>query len=288
MMDTGTRTDSVAPRSIPLAGVIGAPASHSRSPRLFAHWLRQYGLQGHYIPMEVAQGDLSDVLRVLPKLGFVGVNVTIPHKETVLSLADIVTDRAALIGAANTLIFRKDGRLHADNTDGYGFVANLRQNAPGWQPAAGPAAVFGAGGAARAVIASLVEVGAPEIRLSNRTRQRAEALRAEFGARITVHDWVQAGNMLDGAVTVVNTTSLGMQGKQEFRVPLDGLDPRATVTDLVYTPLRTHFLEIAEAMGCTVVDGLGMLLHQATPGFERWFGQRPEVTEATRAAVLGP
>jgi len=197
-----------------------------------------------------------------------------------------VTDRAALIGAANTLIFRKDGRLHADNTDGYGFIANLRQNAPDWNPAAGPAAVIGAGGGARAVIASLIEVGAPEIRIANRTRARAEALRTEFGAKVVVHDWVQAGNMLEGATTVVNTSSLGMVGKPEFRIPLDALPSKAVVTDLVYTPLRTHLLEEAAAMGCTTVDGLGMLLHQAAPAFERWFGVRPEVDDATRAAIL--
>jgi shikimate dehydrogenase len=271
---------------IPLAGVIGSPISHSRSPALHGHWLKLYGIRGFYIPMDVAQADLAEVLRTLPKLGFVGVNVTIPHKETVLALADVVTDRAALIGAANTLIFRKDGRIHADNTDGYGFIANLRQNAPDWQPDSGPAAVFGAGGAARAIIASLIEVGVPEIRISNRTRQRAESLRQEFGAKLEVYDWVQAGNMVEDAATVVNTTSLGMVGKPEFRVPLDGLSQSAVVTDLVYNPLRTQFLEQAAAQGCTVVDGLGMLLHQAAPAFERWFGQRPTVDAATRAAVL--
>ncbi|GGH55391.1 shikimate dehydrogenase [Frigidibacter albus] len=272
---------------IPLAGVIGSPIAHSRSPRLHAYWLRKYGLAGHYVPMDVAQADLAEVLRALPKAGFVGCNVTIPHKETVLQLADVVTDRASLIGAANTLIFRKDGKIHADNTDGYGFIANLRQNAPDWKPASGPAAVFGAGGAARAIVASLLEVGVPEIRVTNRTRPRAEGLRAEFGAKVVVCDWVQAGNMLDDAVTVVNTSSLGMVGKPEFLVPLDGLMASAVVTDLVYTPLRTKFLDTAAAMGCTTVDGLGMLLHQAAPGFERWFGKRPEVDQATRDAVLG-
>lgn len=272
---------------IPLAGVIGSPVAHSKSPKLHHHWLKVYGIRGHYVPMDVTQADLKAVIAALPKAGFVGCNVTIPHKETVLALADVVTDRAALIGAANTLIFRKDGRLHADNTDGYGFIANLRQNAPGWNPEAGPAAVIGAGGAARAVIASLIEVGAPEIRLANRTRARAEALRAEFGAKVIVSDWVQAGNMLDGATTVVNTSSLGMEGKPEFRVPLDALSPRAVVTDLVYTPLRTRFLDEAAANGCLTVDGLGMLLHQAAPAFERWFGIRPEVDDATRAAIIG-
>jgi len=271
---------------IPLAGVIGSPIAHSRSPALHGYWLKQYGIRGHYIPMDVAAEDLEMVLRALPKAGFVGCNVTIPHKETVLALADVVSDRAALIGAANTLIFRPDGRIHADNTDGSGFIANLREGAPGWAPAEGPAAVIGAGGAARAIVASLLEVGVPEIRISNRTRARADVLRTEFGARVVVYDWVQAGNMMEDARTVVNTSSLGMEGKAEFRVPLDALDARAVVTDCVYTPLRTKLLEEAAAMGCTTVDGLGMLLHQAVPGFERWFGHRPEVTPELREAVL--
>ncbi len=273
---------------IPLAGVIGHPIAHSRSPALHGYWLKRYGIRGHYIPMDVAPSDLKEALHMLPRLGFVGINVTIPHKEAVVQLADVVTDRAALIGAANTLIFRKDGKIHADNTDGAGFIANLRQNAPSWSPAAGPAVVLGAGGAARAVIAALIEVGVPEIRLANRTRARADALRADFGAKVKVCEWVLAGNMLEGAVTVVNTTSLGMVGKPDLRVPLDGLDPRALVTDLVYAPLKTQLLIMAADRGCTVVDGLGMLLHQAAPGFERWFGRRPEVDAATRAAVLGP
>lgn len=272
---------------IPLAGVIGSPIAHSRSPILHNYWLKRYGIKGHYIPMDVGQADLAEVLRALPKMGFVGLNVTIPHKEKVIALADIVTDRAALIGAANTLIFRSDGKIHADNTDGSGFVANLRQHAPDWRPKAGPAVVFGAGGAARAIIAALIEVGAPEIRLANRTRARAEALRADFGAKITVVDWVQAQHVLDDAATVVNTTALGMIGKPEFNVSLAELNPAALVNDLVYTPIQTEFLTAAAERGCKTVDGLGMLLHQAAPGFERWFGQRPEVDEETRDRVMG-
>ncbi|MBN9677479.1 shikimate dehydrogenase [Salipiger bermudensis] len=271
---------------IPLAGVIGHPVAHSRSPLLHGHWLKTYGLQGHYIPMDIAPDKLETAFRTLPDLGFVGVNVTIPHKEKVMEIADLVSDRATLIGAANTIIFRKDGKIHADNTDGYGFIENLRQGAPGWDPLAGPAMVLGAGGAARAVIASLLEVGVPEIRISNRTRNRAEQLREEFGARIRVVEWVQAGNAMDDAALVVNSTSLGMVGKQELRVPLDGLQPGTVVTDLVYTPLETRLLRVAREQGCTCVDGLGMLIHQAVPGFERWFGKRPEVDDATRAAIL--
>lgn len=271
---------------IPLAGVIGAPVAHSRSPQIHRHWLTTMGLRGHYVPMHVTTDNLEAVLRTLPKAGYVGVNITIPHKEKAMEIADLITDRAILIGAANTLIFRKDGKIHADNTDGYGFVKNLQSASCGWQPGAGPAAVLGAGGAARAVIAALLDAGVPEILLANRTRVRADALQQEFGKRIRVFDWVQAGNMLDHAYTVVNTTSLGMIGHQPLRVPLDGLQKGAVVTDLVYAPLKTKFLEVAEDMGCHTVDGLGMLLHQAVPGFERWFGARPTVDSATRAAAL--
>ncbi|ALI55717.1 shikimate dehydrogenase [Celeribacter marinus] len=270
---------------IPLVAVLGSPIAHSKSPQLHGYWLKRYGIRGHYIPVDVSQSDLKDVLRHMPKMGFVGANVTIPHKEAVLALADVVTDRAALIGAANTLIFMPDGKLYADNTDGYGFIENLRANAS-WDPERGPAAVFGAGGAARAVISSLIEVGAPEIRLANRTRNRSEALREEFGAKLQIVDWVQAGNMLDGAMTVVNTTSLGMIGKPEFKVPLDALESSAVVTDLVYTPLQTALLATAKEIGCQTVDGLGMLLYQAVPGFERWFGHRPDVDDETRRVIL--
>lgn len=271
---------------IPLAGVVGSPISHSRSPMLHAYWLRTYGIRGYYIPMDVADTDLKTALKALPKLGFVGVNITIPHKERVLGLADLITDRAALIGAANTLIFRTDGKVYADNTDGYGFIENIRQNVPGWSASDGPAAILGAGGGARAVVASLLESGAEEVRIANRTRPRAESLRADFGPRVVVYDWGRAGEMVEGALTVVNTTSLGMEGQSEFRVPLDALSPQAVVTDLVYAPLMTPLLVAATTRGCRVVDGLGMLLHQAAPGFERWFGVRPVVDAATRAAVL--
>jgi shikimate dehydrogenase len=270
---------------IPLAGVIGNPIEHSRSPALHGYWLRSMGIRGHYIPMRIEREDLVEVLAMLPRMGFVGVNVTIPHKRAVLEIADSVTDRAALMGAANTLTFR-NGKILADNTDGYGFIENLRQGAPEWEPSAGPAAVFGAGGAARAIVAALIEAGVEEIRLSNRTRARAEDLRQEFGYKVRVVDWVKAGNIVDDAYTVINTTSLGMTGKPEFRVPLDGLRPGTFVTDIVYTPLRTPLLEAAEKAGCVTVDGLGMLLHQAVPGFERWFGKRPVVDDNLRRAVL--
>lgn len=272
---------------IPLAGVIGTPIAHSRSPRLHGYWLRKYGIQGHYIPMEIASGDLEEAVRFLPRLGFVGVNVTIPHKEHVMAIADLVSDRAALIGSVNTLIFRPDGKIHGDNTDGYGFLENLRHGAPDWDPKSGPAAVIGAGGAARAVLSSLIDAGVPEVRITNRTKNRAESLQQEFGQKITVYDWVQAGNMLDGAKTVVNASSLGMTGHPEMRIPLDGLGRDAVVTDLVYTPLETPLLAHAKTIGCKTVDGLGMLLYQAAPGFERWFDQKPEIDDDLRRVVLG-
>lgn len=236
--------------------------------------------------MDIASADLEDAVSTLPKLGFVGINVTIPHKEHIMAVVDLVTDRAALIGSVNTVIFRADGKVHGDNTDGYGFLENLRHGAPDWNPKAGPAAVIGAGGAARAVLASLLDAGVSEIRLSNRTKNRAEGLQREFGQKIHVYDWVQVGNMLDGARTVVNASSLGMEGKPEMRIPLDGLSRDAVVTDLVYTPLETALLAHAKSIGCRTVDGLGMLLYQAAPGFERWFGMKPEVDEQLRKAVL--
>jgi shikimate dehydrogenase len=236
--------------------------------------------------LDVAGKDLAEVLRVLPRAGFRGVNVTVPHKVAALELADEASERARRIGAANLLVF-EHGRILADNTDGEGFLASIRQGAPGWEPAAGPTTVLGAGGAARAVVVALLDAGVPEVVLTNRTRASADALRGEFGDRLQVVDWVAAGNALEEGALVVNTTSLGMTGKPELRVPLDGLRPGQVVTDLVYAPLETRLLREAREAGATVVDGLGMLLHQAVPAFERWFGVRPVVDETLRRAVLG-
>ncbi|MDD7971863.1 shikimate dehydrogenase [Roseinatronobacter alkalisoli] len=272
---------------IPLAGVIGCPIGHSKSPLVHGSWLREYGLRGHYVPLHVDPADLETVLRTMPRMGFVGANVTIPHKEHVLTLADDVSPVAARIGAANTLTFGADGHIHADNTDGYGFLANLRQAAPDWQPSAAPALVLGAGGAARAVIVALLDAGVPEVRLCNRTRARAEGLAQEFGPQVTVCDWADRAQGLDDLGLLVNTSALGMAGNPALDMPLDGLSPAALVTDIVYTPLMTDLLIRAQARGNPVVDGLGMLLHQAVPGFERWFGQTPQVTDALRLAVLG-
>jgi shikimate dehydrogenase len=276
----------MSPEAPKLAGVIGFPIGHSRSPALHGHWLKRYGISGHYIPISLGQQQFEQGLASLRQLGFKGVNVTIPHKVQAIALADHVTDRAALIGAANTLTFRPDGSIRADNTDGFGFVQNLRQQQPDWAPRSGPALVLGAGGAARAVVSALLGEGVPEVRVANRTRARADALNEHFGARIHPVDWNRAGDALADVTTLVNTTSLGMQGQPELRLSLDRAQAGLVVSDLVYTPLDTPLLSQARARGLAAVDGLGMLLHQAAPGFEAWFGQKPEVDEDLRQAVL--
>lgn len=268
----------------PLAAVIGHPIAHSRSPRLHRHWLAHYGLTGDYTALDIATDALEPALRSLPALGFQGVNLTIPHKLAGLQIADHVTDAARQIGAANTLVFQR-GEIFADNTDGYGFIANLGQGAPQWRPD-GPALILGAGGAARAVIHALIDAGLPEIRLTNRSPEKAAALADHFGPTVTPVPWAARGDSADGADLLVNTTSLGMQGQPALDMPLDALPIGAVVTDLVYAPLETPLLAAARARGNSTVDGLGMLLHQGVPGFERWFGTRPQVTPALRAAVL--
>lgn len=270
---------------IPLAGVMGCPIGHSRSPLLHGTWLREYGIKGHYVPLHVEAADLERVLRAMPAMGFVGANVTIPHKEAVLALADQVTPMARAIGAANTLSFL-DGAIHADNTDGYGFLRNLQAGAPEWRPTDGPALILGAGGAARAVIVALADAGVTDIRLANRTRARAEGLAQQIAAPISVVEWEAWFDVAKEAALVVNTTSLGMTGQPALELADTPFNPLSVVADLVYTPLETGILQHARRFGCVAVDGLGMLLHQAVPGFERWFGRKPEVTEALRAAVL--
>ncbi|MDF2231193.1 shikimate dehydrogenase [Albimonas sp. CAU 1670] len=271
---------------LPLAGVLGWPIAHSRSPRLHRHWLGRYGIEGDYITLGVEPRDFEAAFKALPLLGFRGVNVTIPHKEAVLRLATKVSDRAALIGAANTITFREDGSVYADNTDGYGFLENLRAGAPGWRASEGPALVLGAGGAARAVISALLSDGAPEIRLANRTRSRADFLADQFGGRVKVVDWLHIEDALDGVATVVNTTSLGMTGQPPLQISLKRAPKTALVNDIVYSPLMTPLLEEAQSRRMRWVDGIGMLLHQGRPGFEAWFGVAPEVDADLRAAVL--
>jgi shikimate dehydrogenase len=274
--------------SPPLAGVIGWPIGHSLSPRLHRHWLARYGIAGHYKPIGLSPEDFAGGLRSLPRLGFRGVNVTIPHKEAALALATEATDRAREIGAANTLTFGEGGRIHADNTDAYGFIANLRQEAPTWKAAAGPALVLGAGGAARAIVSALLAEGCPEVRVANRTRARAEALRDHFGPRLRPVDWQEASAAAADAATLVNTTSVGMEGAEAVPLDLAAVSAAALVTDIVYGAEPTPFVLAARARGLVAVDGLGMLLHQGVPGFERWFGRKPEVDASLRAAVLAP
>lgn len=270
----------------PLAGVIGWPISHSKSPRLHGHWLQRHGITGDYIAMGVEPRDLEAAFRALPLLGFRGVNVTIPHKENVLKMATKVSDRASLIGAANTITFREDGTIYADNTDGYGFIENLRAGAPGWKASEGPALVLGAGGAARSIISALLSDGAPEIRLANRTRARADFVADHFGAKVKVVDWLHVEDAFDGVATIVNTTSLGMAGMPALQLSLKRAPKTALVTDIVYSPLKTPLLEEAESRRMRWVDGLGMLLHQGRPGFEAWFGVAPAVDDELRALML--
>lgn len=271
---------------VPLAGVLQTAARPSTITGIYDHWLSVMDLPGRFVPLTVAPEDLGEIITALPKAGFVGLSVTRDFQQLALGLADIVTDRAALMNGANTLIFRRDGKVHADNTDGYGFVENIRQNVPGWNPKSGPATVLGAGRAAREAVAAMLEVGVEEVRIASRTRPRAEALRREFGGRIEVYDWVQAGNVIDGATTVVNATPLGAPGSQELRVPLDALMPGCVVCDLAIAPGLTRLLRVAIEAGCYPVDGIGMALYQAAPAFERWYGARPAVDETARAAVI--
>ena len=266
---------------IPLAAVLGDPIAHSRSPRLHGHWLARYSLPGHYIPLHVRGDDLARTLELMPRLGFVGANVTLPHKIAVLQTAHSITPTAMRIGSANTLTFHEDG-FEADNTDAYGFTWNILDHFPDWRPRR--AAVLGAGGASRAIIVALQDMGATEIRLTNRSPETGKALAQEFG--VTFVDWGQRNAALDGCDTLVNATSLGMTGKPPLEISLKDLARGALVTDLVYTPLETPLLAAARDAGHRVVDGLGMLLHQAVPGFERWFGVKPEVSADLRSAVL--
>jgi len=270
-----------------LAGVVGWPIGHSRSPALHGHWLKRYGIHGAYVPLAVAPDRLAQAVEGLRALGFAGANVTVPHKETALALADHADPLAARIGAANTLVRLKDGTLHATNTDAYGFLANLRESAS-FEAEGRTAAVLGAGGAARAVIVALIDAGAERIRLANRTRERAAALADAFGRTVEVVDWRERSAMLEGADLLVNTTALGLEGQPPLDLELTPLPGTALVTDIVYAPLVTPLLAAARDRGNQVVDGLGMLLHQAVPGFEAWFGVRPCVDAALRAAVLGP
>lgn len=272
--------------TIPVAAVIGHPVNHSRSPRMHNFWLAHFGLEGYYIPLDIDPKKFERSIRNLPELGLVGANITIPYKEKVLKIADKISDRAALVGAANTLTFLPNGGIYADNTDGYGFLQNIKSKYKDWSAREGISVVFGAGGASRAILAALIEDGASDIILANRTRSRADQLRSDFGAKIKVVEWMKIQNYLSDASTIINTTSLGMVGKTDLPIPLNALKKNTLVTDIVYTPIETHLLATAAKMGCRTVDGLGMLIHQAIPGFERWFGIKPGDSQALRELLI--
>ncbi len=270
-----------------LAGIMGWPVAHSRSPLLHGFWLDETGTDGAYVPLPVRPEHIEQALHALPILGFRGCNLTIPHKQTALNIADRVEPLARRIGAVNTIIVGPDGTLEARNTDVFGFRENVRETVPEWQPAAGPAVILGAGGSARAVVAALSDAGVTEIRIVNRTLARAEILARDLetsATRITIHPWSEAKTVQRHAGLLVNTTSLGMIGEPPLALDLV-LPPTAPVVDIVYVPLETDLLTAARRRGNPVVDGLGMLLHQGRPGFQAWFGAAVRVTPALRAAI---
>ncbi len=268
------------------AGVMGWPVEHSRSPALHGFWLKAYGIDGTYEKLAVKPEDLAAALRALPEKGFAGVNLTVPHKEAAMKIVDSISGVAANIEAINTIFVESDGSLTGHNTDVYGFITNLEVGAPELDYQGGPAIVLGAGGAARAVCFALMS-RVPEIILINRTTDRAENLAKTLCGNIRIVAWDNRAAALKNAALLVNTTTQGMQGQPPLEIDLQNLPLEAVVSDIVYTPLETPLLAAARVRGNTIVDGLGMLLYQAQPGFEGWFGKRPEVTKALRDYVLG-
>lgn len=268
-----------------VAGVMGWPVEHSRSPIIHRYWLERHGIAGDYIKLPVRPENLERGLRALSALGFAGCNLTLPHKEMALAIVDRVDPLARRIGAINTVVVGADGSLEGRNTDAFGFIENLRAGAPQWRARTGPALVLGAGGGARAAIAALLDEGIPELYLANRGLARADALAEAFGERVRVVSWERRARALAGVTLLVNATSLGMTNAPSLDLPLDLLPPSATVTDLVYVPLMTPLLAAARDRGNPVVDGLGMLMHQGRPGFAAWFGVLPEVTPELRNRV---
>jgi shikimate dehydrogenase len=267
------------------ACVIGWPVEHSRSPLIHRYWLKQYGIDGAYEKEAVRPEDLARFLGSLQARGYAGANMTLPHKEAALRAAESADEAAVAIGAANTLWLDPDGTLHASNTDAYGFMTNLEAQAPDWNKERRPVMVLGAGGAARAILYGLLVGGAARVLITNRTRDRAKALAEAFGPTVSVVDWEDRNKALAGCGLLVNATSLGMTGKEALDIDLAALPKDAVVADIVYSPLKTKLLAAAHARGNRTVDGLGMLLYQAVPGFERWFGVRPEVTPELKAHV---
>jgi len=269
-----------------LAGVIGWPVAHSLSPRLHNFWLEALGIDGAYIPLAVKPENLSLALWALPALGFKGANITVPHKEQALALVEKSDSFAKRIGAVNTIRVDEKGRLIGSNTDAYGFIKNLKSEARHWRPSR-PVLVLGAGGAARAVCVALLSVGVREIRICNRTHSRAEGMAEEIGGPLVALHWGDREDAAEGVGLLVNTTKLGMTGAPKLRMPLTKLPPSAIVNDIVYTPLMTPLLASAGERGNRIIDGLGMLLHQAQPSFTAWYGKKPKVTQALRNHVLG-
>ena len=268
-----------------LAGVIGWPVSHSRSPKLHGYWIDRYRLAGAYVLLPVAPENLAVALSGLAALGFAGCNLTIPHKVTAMQMVDRVDPLARRVGAINTIVVEKDGTLSGYNNDGFGYLSSLTDAQPDWRPDAGPIVVLGAGGAARAVVASLVDAGAREIRLLNRTLQRAVDIASSVGLPVKTFPWEQRNDALADAALLVNTTSQGMAGQPPLDLSLSALPKHALVSDVVYTPLETPLLAAARARGNPIVDGLGMLLHQARPAFKAWFGILPDVTPELRRVI---
>jgi shikimate dehydrogenase len=273
------------PERFVLAGIMGWPVMHSRSPKLHNYWLAKYGLNGTYVPLAVRAEDLPAALRALPALGFCGSNLTIPHKEAALGLVDRVDPLARRIGALNCVVVRPDGSLEGQNTDAFGYIESLREAQPHWRADAGPVVVIGAGGGARAVLVSLIDAGAGELRLVNRTRARAQELARELGGSIHPLEWRERNAALEGAALLINTTNQGMVGEQPLDIALDALPRSALVSDIVYIPRETPLLAAARRRGNPTVNGLGMLLHQARPAFRAWFGIMPEVTPELRALI---
>jgi shikimate dehydrogenase len=269
-----------------ITGVLGWPVAHSLSPRLHGYWLAHYKIDGAYVPLPVPPESFAQVVRLLPAMGFAGANVTVPHKEAALAAVDEADETARRIGAVNTLVVRDDRSLFGTNTDAAGFLACLEEGAPRWRPDGGPVVLIGAGGATRAVAVALLDAGVPEIRIVNRTAARAESLAISVGGPFKVSLWPDRARALSDSSLVVNTTALGMTGQPALDLDLAHLPAGAAVLDIVYTPLETELLKAARGRGATAIDGLGMLLHQARPGFAAWFGVDPEVTPALRAHVL--
>ena len=274
-----------SPERFLLAGVMGWPVMHSRSPLMHNHWFRQHELAGTYVPLAIEPQGLAAALKALRPLGFAGCNLTIPHKQQAMTIVDEVDTVAKRIGAISCVVVRPDGSLSGTNNDWFGFIHNLKQEQPGWRGDAGPVVVLGAGGGARAVCYGLMQVGAKEIRLVNRTFARAKGIAGEFGGSIQALPWERRHDSLDGAAMVVNATSQGMVGQPALDLRLDKLSKTALAADIIYIPLETPFLAAARQRGNRTANGLGMLLHQGRPAWKMWFGIEPVVTAELRSMM---